>query len=172
MQVSNENTEQSISDADVHDALVDEREDTEESRSMPKWLVQTLRDSKLNAPLSSCTRSGSHSADYASNCYALVVSNMCDEEEPVSYNEAQNFEKWMTVMQCEYDAIMKNGTWSLCDLPPGKKAISTKWVYKLKCKPDGSVECYEARLVAKGYAQEKGIDYEETFAPTCCMTTV
>ena len=171
-QVSNENTEQSISDADVHDALVDEREDIEESRSMPKWLVQTLRDSKLNAPLSSCTRSGSHSADYASDCYALAVSNMCDEEEPVSYNEAQNFENWMTAMQCEYDAIMKNGTWSLCDLPPGKKAIGTKWVYKLKCKLDGSVERYKARLVAKGYAQEKGIDYEETFAPTCRMTTV
>ena len=171
-QVSNENTEQSISDADVHDALVDERQDIEESRSMPKWLVQTLRDSKLNAPLSTRTRSGSHSADYASDCYALAVSNMCDEEEPVSYNEAQNSENWMTAMQCEYDAIMKNGTWSLCDLPPGKKAIGTKWVYKLKCKPDGSVERYKARLVAKGYAQEKGIDYEETFAPTCRMTTV
>ena len=55
---------------------------------MPNWLVQTLRDSKLNAPLSSHTRFGSHSADYASDCYALAVSNMCDEEEPVSYNEA------------------------------------------------------------------------------------
>ena len=86
--VSNENTEQSIFDADVHDALTDEREDIEESRSMPKWLVQTLRDSKLNVPLSSHTRSGSHSADYASNCYALAVSNMCDEEGSVSYNEA------------------------------------------------------------------------------------
>ena len=74
--------------------------------------------------------------------------------------------------------IMKNGTWSLCDLPPGKKAIGTKWVYKFRCskftcKPDGSVERYKARLVAKGYAQEKGIDFfEETFAPTCCMTTI
>ena len=139
---------------------------------MPKWLVQTLHDSKLNVTLSTRTRSGSHSVDYASNCYALAVSNMCDEEEPVSYNEAHNSENWMTAMQCEYDAIMKNGTWSLCDLPPGKKAIDTKWVYKLKCKPDGSVERYKARLVAKGYAQEKGIDYEETFAPTCRMTTV
>ena len=87
-QFSNENTKQSIFDADVHDALVDEREDIEESRSMPKWLVQTLRDRKLNAPLSNRTRSGSHSADYASDCYALAVSNMCDEEEPASYNEA------------------------------------------------------------------------------------
>ena len=70
---------------------------------MPKWLVQTLRDSKLNAPLSSRTHFGSHNADYAPDCYALAVSNMCDEEEPVSYNEAQNFENWMTAMQCYHE---------------------------------------------------------------------
>ncbi|MCO5566825.1 hypothetical protein L7F22_020507 [Adiantum nelumboides] len=66
----------------------------------------------------------------------------------------------------------KNDTWTLCDLPPGKKAISTKWVYKLKCKSDGEIDCYKARLVATNYAQQKGIDYKETFAPTCCMTIV
>ena len=97
---------------------------------------------------------------------------MCDEEELVSFNEAHNSKNWMAAMQCEYDAIMKNGTWSLCDLPLGKKAIGTTWVYKFKCKLDGSVERYKARLVAKGYAQEKAIDFEETFAPTCHITTV
>ena len=45
-------------------------------------------------------------------------------------------------------------------------------VYKLKRKPDGTVDRYKARLVGKGYAQEKGIDFDETFAPTCCITTV
>ena len=54
----------------------------------------------------------------------------------------------------------------------GKKAIGTKWVYKLKRRPDGSVDRHKARLVAKGYAQEKGNDFKETFAPTCCMTTI
>ncbi|MCO5595038.1 hypothetical protein L7F22_049075 [Adiantum nelumboides] len=76
------------------------------------------------------------------------------------------------IMQSEYDALIENGTWTLCDLPPGKKAIGNKWVYnKLKRKPDGEIDCFKARLVfAKGYAQQKGIDYEGTFAPTCCMT--
>ena len=97
---------------------------------------------------------------------------MCNEEDPISFNETQSLENWMAAMQSEYDAIMKNGTWSLCDLPLGKKAIGTNWVYKLKCKPDGSVERYKASLVAKGYAQEKGIDFEKTFASTCRMTTV
>ena len=75
-------------------------------------------------------------------------------------------------MQLEFDAIMKNGTWSLVDLPVGKKAIGTKWVFKLKRNPASSIERYKGRLVAKGYAQEKGIDFEETFAPTCRMTTI
>ena len=69
---------------------------------------------------------------------------MCGEEEPVTFNEA--------VIQAEYDAIVKNETWSLCDLPADKKVVSTKWVYKLKGKRDGSVDRPKARLVAKGYA--------------------
>ena len=75
-------------------------------------------------------------------------------------------------MQSKYDAIMKTSTWFLCDLPLDKKAFGTKWVYKLKCKPDGTIDRYKARLVAKGYAQEKGIDFDETFGPTCRTTTV
>ena len=155
----------------MHDALDEERTKIEESRSMPKWLVQTLCDSKLDAPLSSHTHHGSQHVPLMHQIvmhWLFLV--MCDEEEPVTFDEAQNSENWMAAMQVEYDAIVKNETWSLCDLPAGKKAIGTKWVYKLKRKPDGSVDRYKARLVAKGYAQEKGIDFEETFAPTCRMT--
>ena len=80
MQVSNNSEERPIFDADVQKAFDEERTNIE-SHSMPKWLVQTLRDSKLDAPLSSRTRSGSHSADFASDSYALAVLNMCDEED-------------------------------------------------------------------------------------------
>ena len=60
------------------------------------------------------------------------MSSMCDEEEPLSFDEAQNLETWLVAMQNEYDSIMKNGTWSLYDLYIGKKAIGCKWVFKLK----------------------------------------
>ena len=59
-------------------------------------------------------------------------------------------------MQLEYDAIMQNGTWTLCDLPLGKKAIGTKWVYKLKRKPNGIVDCIRLGLFCKGLCSTEG----------------
>lgn len=57
-----------------------------------------------------------------------------------------------------------NQVWDLVDLPPGPKAIKNKWVLKIKCKLDGPIDRYNAYLVAKGYTQQEGIDYEETFS--------
>ena len=107
---------------------------------MPKCLVQTLRDSKLDAPLSSCTHFGSEQNSFASDFYGWDVSSLCDEDEPVTFDEAQNSKNWWAAMQSKFDAIMKNGTWSLVDLPVSRKAIGTKWVFKLKRKSNGSIE--------------------------------
>ena len=100
-----------------------------------------------------------------------IVAIACNEE-PLTFEDACDDPHWMCAMQSEMDSIHKNGTWELCELPKGKNVIGTKWVYKIKRKSDGSIDRYKARLVAKGYAQQYGIDYEETFAPTSRMTTI
>ena len=68
-------------------------------------------------------------------------------------------------MQSEYDALMRNGTWTLVDLPASRTAIGCKWVFRVKENSDGSVNKYKARLVAKGIHQQLGFDYKETFYP-------
>ena len=63
----------------------------------------------------------------------------------------------------ELQALEKNRTWDLVDLPLNKFVIGYKWVYKIKTRANGLIERYKARLVVKGFTQEYNIDYEETF---------
>ena len=91
---------------------------------------------------------------------------------PGTYAEAVKDENWCAAMDEEMNALAENKTWDLVPLPEGKKTIGCKWVYKIKCKSDGSVERYKARLVAKGYAQQYGLDYDETFSPVAKMATI
>src|SRR5579871_329988 len=94
--------------------------------------------------------------------------NIAYLEEPQTYQEAVNGDKaaeWKDAMKLELESIKKNETWTLTTLPPGRKAIGSKWVYRLKYNVDGKIKRYKARIVAKGYSQKEGIDYTETFAP-------
>ena len=65
--------------------------------------------------------------------------------------------KWLEVAYSELQAHVTNGTWELAQLPPGKRAIGSRWVFKVKRKPDGSIDKYKGRVVAQGYSQIAGI---------------
>ena len=68
-------------------------------------------------------------------------------------------------MRAEIDSLHDHNIWELVELPEGRKPVGSKWVFKLKTNADGSVERCKARLVAQGYSQKEGLDYDETFSP-------
>lgn len=79
---------------------------------------------------------------------------------------------WHDACEEEIKSIIKNKTWDLVDLPPGSKPIGLKWIFKIKKNADGSIQKYNSRLVAKGYVQRHGINFEEVFTPVARIETV
>ena len=90
--------------------------------------------------------------------------------EPSTYKEAMTSPtyqtQWAQAIDEELNSLAANGTWELVELPKGRQPITSKWVFKVKYTPSGLVNRFKARLVARGFSQQYGIDYEETFAPT------
>ncbi|WVZ95284.1 LOW QUALITY PROTEIN: hypothetical protein U9M48_041069 [Paspalum notatum var. saurae] len=93
-------------------------------------------------------------------------------EEPPSYAEAEKDAHWRQAMEEEMNAIMENGTWELVEPPPSCRPISMKWVYKVKREERGEVVRHKARLVARGFVQREGVDFNEVFAPVARMESV
>ncbi|KAL0313533.1 UNVERIFIED_CONTAM: Retrovirus-related Pol polyprotein from transposon RE1 [Sesamum radiatum] len=100
------------------------------------------------------------------------VAQLSSLQEPKDYFQACKYKNWVTAMNKELEALEANETCVLTSLPPGKKTIGSRWVYKLKLNPDGSIERYKARLVAKGYNQIEGVDYFDSFSPVAKSVTV
>lgn len=75
-------------------------------------------------------------------------------------------------MNEEYNSLIEQGTWILTSLPPNRRAIKCKWVFKKKYNTKGEIERYKARLVAKGFSQRDGIDYTETFSPVVRLDSI
>ena len=99
--------------------------------------------------------------------YAAVIAER-SLVEPKTLKEAMGSpqsELWKNAMKEEFNSLIDNKTWEYCDLPTGKKAIKSKWCFKIKKDCKGNVERYKARLVVKGFTQQKDIDYYETFSP-------
>jgi len=106
--------------------------------------------------------------------YARNLSMIC-ESEPDSYTDAINrwdAEKWRQAITEELNAHRENKTWEIVTKTPNMREISAKWVFKVKHNADGSIERYKARLVARGFVQKKGVDYNEVFSPVVRMDSI
>ena len=97
------------------------------------------------------------------------------EENPLTVAEAKSrsdWPEWQHAMKKELEKMVELKVWSVENRPAGRNIIKCKWVFVKKLKSDGTLDKYKARLVARGFTQEHGIDYTETFAPTVQLTTV
>ena len=92
--------------------------------------------------------------------------------EPNTPYEALSDPNWKAAMQTEYDALIKNNTWSLVPMCSDFKVVGCKWVFQTKYNTDGSISKHKARLVTKGFHQTAEVDYSETFSPVIKSSTV
>jgi hypothetical protein len=102
-------------------------------------------------------------------CTAIDAKAVPSDAEPKSYHNAMHRPDsglWHQAMVRGMEAHFENGTQELIKLPPRRKAIGSKWVFKVKSNPDGTVKRYKARIVAKGFVQRPGVNFDEMFAPT------
>ena len=109
------------------------------------------------------------------DCVHHVAYNACQIMEPKSLEEAlttDHAKQWQAAADSEYESLMKNETWTLVESPSGRKPIGYMWAFKVKYGNDGNVERFKACVVAKGYVQKYGIDYEETISPVVRFSSI
>jgi hypothetical protein len=95
-----------------------------------------------------------------------------DDGECRSFTEAKRHALWRAAMQSEMDAVEKNCTWELANLPRGHSVITLKWVFELKRDEAGAIVKHKARLMARGFMQREGIDFDDTFTPVARIKSV
>ena len=163
----------------TQDAPEETSDEDETSPSSPTPLRRSSRESKKPSRFWIVGEEHSQVAQEWRMEYALMVDTVATDgpggpniSTPKTYHKASSSPEWMKATQSEYDTLMDNQTWTLESLPPNRKAIGSKWTYRLKQNADRSIAKYKVRLVAKRYTQREGIDYTETFAPVAKFTTI
>jgi hypothetical protein len=100
---------------------------------------------------------------------ALTATTGLADVEPTSYSTASKHSAWRDAMNLEFDALLRNGTWTLVPPTSDMNIVGCKWVFRLKHKVDGTITAtidrHKVRLVTKGFHQQPSVDFEETFSP-------
>ena len=97
---------------------------------------------------------------------------LLSQVEPKSIEEALIDEGWILAMEEELNQFQRNEVWKLVEKPEGASIIGTKWVFRNKLDEQGNVVRNKARLVAQGYTQQEGIDFDETYAPVARLESI
>ena len=153
--------------------------DAPKSKRQGKTLVQKSKPKgrEIEQPIRRSTRTTKPYDRYAfdNEQGRSAINNLRRIPEPRTFQEAihcQYKRWWIISIKDELHALIANGTWIIVRLPPDRRAITSKWVFKVKYTPTGLVDRFKARLVARGFTQKYGFDYEETFSPTLRMESL
>ncbi|KAK8708456.1 hypothetical protein V6N13_059496 [Hibiscus sabdariffa] len=154
---------------------VQQQQDTEPEVERFSQIVEENSTDLETRPLRRSTRERHEPERYGFlvTTYRDVI--LVDHDEPKTYQEAVSSpvsKKWLEAMRSEMDSMSNNQVWTLVEPPEGIKPIGCKWVFKKKTDMDGNVQTYKGRLVAKGYRQIHGIDYDETFSPVAMFKSI
>ncbi|KAJ9546459.1 hypothetical protein OSB04_019002 [Centaurea solstitialis] len=106
------------------------------------------------------------------NPHLSMISIFLSQTEPKKAHDAMKDPSWIEAMQEELLQFVLQHVWDLVDLPKGHRVISTKWIFRNKTDERGIVIKNKARLVAQGYTQEEGIDYDDVFAPVARIEAI
>lgn len=146
-----------------------------ERRSIPQVILRSERrdpvqheGGDIRAQLAIPFLSEMNSRCYTTEALAMLTAKLPDDPyEPTSFASAMKSpecKKWETACEDEMNSIQGNGTWTLVPRPKGRKVLTGKWVFKHKRGLSGSIIRWKSRWVVRGYEQEAGVDYNETFA--------
>ena len=148
---------------DFHKQLQYHAQATERAPSPEPELEQPIQAILRHPELQRCDSPD----ELALICTMMVEAKLEDPSTPKTYKEAvsgHESQKWEESMKDELNSLLENNTWELVDLPPSRQSLSGKWVYKRKKGGDGEILRYKSRWVVRGFEQQEGIDYQETFA--------
>ncbi|MDV3143325.1 MAG: reverse transcriptase domain-containing protein, partial [Sweet potato little leaf phytoplasma] len=158
------------------DIILPTRKSTRPTK-IPSYLKDYHCNLLNNTPLSTPLKTKYPLENYISYAklspsYRTFSLQISSHYEPQFYHQALSFAHWKDAMKAELNAMETNNTWDVVPLPSNKHTIGCKWIYKVKHRADGSIERYKTRLVAKGYTQQEGLDFIETFSPVAKLVTV
>lgn len=143
----------------------------EKIRSFRHIIALAVRPTQEHHPDPFLTRLSQTSA---TKMFLLTSPSSTTSSEPRTHKQALSMpdaHQWKLAMEDEYTSLLQNNTWNVVLRPHGKKILSTRWVFKKKLAPDGSVAKYKARFVVRGFTQVEGQDYDETYASVVKATS-
>jgi len=105
----------------------------------------------------------------------IYAMNITSHPVPRTYKDAiscPNASYWIKAVQEEVDSLLSHDTWDIVVCPPDTRPVGCKWVFAIKEHSDGSIARYKARLVAQGFSQTEGVDFDEVFSPVAKYTSL